>query len=157
MSFLSLEDIDSRYEELVRRMDDHISTLTIMQRQMETELRIANGNVMELEYPITSSDEEDNEYDDYHYLSEIVVQLGLDDSLGTPHVRFDEEVVEIEDDSASVSSVGTVRNDSTPFDYIMLSDDESDTDTIVPEWKDPIRSPDNDFFIHGRHLVRASP
>ena len=153
MSFapiLTLEEMDSRYEELVSRMDDHVSTLSIMQRQMETELRISTGNVLEMEYPITSSDDSDSEIGDYHYLQDVIFHLGI------PRVTFNDEIVEIEDDNQSTTSIGTVRNDSTPFDYIVLSDEDSDDDTIVPEWKDPARSPDVGFIIRGRNLSRIS-
>lgn len=102
----------------------------------------------QFEYPITS-DDESGAGDDYHYLEDVVIQLGFEQ----PVVRFNEEVVEIEDDDTTAMSMGTVVNDYTPYEYLMESDDESDDDTVVPEWQDPARSPDYHDVIRGRGIA----
>lgn len=136
-----LDQIDRDYARLIERVDRQIESLTRMERELDEQLR-GRGDV---EVHDESTDDTSSIDDDEDEVAQMMVNLRM------PHVRFDPRVQSINDNEISPLSPlseSTVRQNFTPFDYIVDSeyDSDSDTDTLVPDWEDPSRSPDLRFI-----------
>ena len=143
---LTLDEIDRRFELLVSEVDNHISRLSALERQMSNELNAMDDGVSQVSgISITDSESEDG-YEEEEQI------LRANEVLGIPGVRWDEWVEEIENDDGTVVSESTVPQQYyTPFDYAVDSEDDSDTDTIVVKWIDPARSPRYADIIRGNN------
>jgi len=145
---LTLDEIDMRFELLVSEVDNHISRLSAIERQMSNDLNAMDDGMSQVSgISITDSDSDDR-YDEEEQI------LRANEVLGIPSVRWDEWAGENENDDETVVSESTVPQQYTPFDYAVDNEDDSDTDTIVAKWSDPARSPRYRDIIRGDNYGR---
>lgn len=144
-----LDRLDRDYQELIARVDDHIDRLTILEQVLTEELSQQHIESDTTESTASSTQDSSDVFDGYITQQESdddsTQQFFDDPGIISPtrrrRVHFNQVVMEID-------SNDTVEQMYTPFDAMMDSDEDSDTDTVVLEYEDPHQSPDVRFLIH---------
>ena len=145
----SIDDLERRYDRLITEINDHISRLELLEADLANQLvRSGMSGVSDTVTESTSDTLDDMSIDDINRALGIVPdrRVSFDDNIYNID-RLDDDY----EDMPHLSPMTVVR-DYTPFEFIVHSDSDSDTDTLVEDWSmiDPHRSPSYGDFINGQ-------
>jgi hypothetical protein len=134
-----MDRIDEEYRLLISRVDNHIDRLVALENVLNAELNATTQSESDTED--TYGEDLDSDGDDGVYIDNDI--LAANQLTTLRQVQFNDDVQEIDSD-------GTVPWLFTPFGYPSDdgSDCDSDDETIVMSWNDPLSSPDLRFRIH---------
>lgn len=164
------DTVGAVYDRLISSIDSHIERLRVLEDALDAELRAVEDSLPVPSYhePLLFSDIGGDDDDGFEHeditsssvdsdsdseTSDVVMSLSQM-RVNMPRVRFENTIYMIEDDDIaddavmdSGESTPTVGQRYTPFNAryrrnFYDSDEESDTDTFVPDWEDPSRTPD---------------